>query len=237
MLHGVEDGTSWSLLPTAGRSGAGIGRDDPGSGEGAEMIDPQQVDLLERGSDSFGPPGIPGFGAPLPIIDRISPELPLGGEGIGRNAGDDGRTAIWVEPEQVPVRPDVGAVISDEDRYITDHGDAPLVRIATHLTPLTTKQELGEFVKSNLVSVTFLGGSEGLRLPQGDAGRPIAPGAFSMRALQGHEGRIIVQPPCLLVPKGVECGPIFRRGAAAKTIECRPQQRPLVGAYLVILNI
>src|SRR5919112_480600 len=107
MLHGIEDGTSWSLLPMAGRGGAGIGRDDPGSGEGAKMIDPQQVDQLEGGSDSIGPPGIPCFGVALPGIDRISPELPFGGKGIGRNAGDDRRTAILVEPEQVSVRPDI----------------------------------------------------------------------------------------------------------------------------------
>src|SRR3712207_1020875 len=118
MLHGVEDGTSWSLLPAAGRGGAGIGRDDPGRGEGAEMIDPQQVDLLKRGPDSIDPPGITSFGAALPVIDRISPELTLRGKGIGRHAGDDGRTATRVEPEQVPVRPDIRTVIGDEDRYI-----------------------------------------------------------------------------------------------------------------------
>src|ERR687897_366384 len=108
MLHGVEDGPPWSLLPMAGRGGASIGRDDPGCGEGAEVIDPKHVDLLERGPDPLDPPGIAGFSAAVPVIDRISPELPLRGKGIGRNAGDHRRTAVWIESEQVSMRPDIG---------------------------------------------------------------------------------------------------------------------------------
>src|SRR5215211_5325021 len=116
MLHGVENGASWPLFPSAGRGGACISRDDPGCGEGAKMIDPEHVDLQERGPDSIDPPGVASFGVALPVIDRISPELPLSGESIGRNARHDRGTSLPIEPEQVSVRPDIGTVVGDENR-------------------------------------------------------------------------------------------------------------------------
>src|SRR5215210_5941961 len=58
-----------------------------------------------------------------------------------------------------------------------------------------------------------------------------------MRALQGHEGGVVVQPRCLLVPERVECGAIFRRCTAAEAIERLAQQRLLECAYLVVVDI
>ena len=167
-LHGVKDGATWALLPMAGRGGWGIGRYDPGGGEGAEMVDAQQVDLPQRGADAIDPPGVAGLGIALPVVDRISPELALGGEGVRRNAGDDGRSPLSIQPEQVAVRPDVGAVVGDEDGEIADDDDAPLVRVATDLAPLPVKQELRELVKSDFVSESLLRGGERIALAQGD---------------------------------------------------------------------
>src|SRR5215212_1681747 len=156
------------------------------------MINPEHVDLLERGPDSIDPPGVASFGVALPVIDRISPELPLGGESIGRNARHDRGTSLPIEPEQVSVRPDIGTVVGDENRQITEHDNAPLIRVSTDLTPLPMKKELRELVKPNLVSELLLRGSECSGLSQCDTGRPVAPGDISMRALQGHEGGIVV---------------------------------------------
>ena len=83
----------------AGRRGGRIGRYDPGRGEGAEMVDAEQIDLPQRGPHAIDPPGVAGLGATLPVIDGISPELALRGEGIGRDAGDDGGTSLSIEPE------------------------------------------------------------------------------------------------------------------------------------------
>src|SRR5829696_1638095 len=85
-LHGIKDGATWALLPSAGRGG------------GAKMVDAQQVDLPEGGANAISPPGIAGLGIALPVVDRISPELALGSEGVRRNAGDHGRSPMAIQP-------------------------------------------------------------------------------------------------------------------------------------------
>src|SRR5215216_3067826 len=165
-LHGIEDGAPWTRLPMAGRRSWRIGWYDPGCGERPEVVDAEHINLSQRGADAIDPPDIAGLGVALPVIDRISPELALRGEGVRRNAGDDSWASLPIQPEQVAVRPDIGAVVGNKDGQIADDGYAPLVCIATDLAPLAMEQELRELVQSDFVSETLLRGPERIALAQ-----------------------------------------------------------------------
>ena len=64
----------------------------------------------------------------VPAVHGISPALAGFGEGIRRHAGDDLGLEIGIEAEDIGMRPDIGAVIADEDGDVADDADALLRR-------------------------------------------------------------------------------------------------------------
>ena len=82
----------------------------------------------------------------------IPPQLAGRAEVIRRHTGEYVWVAVRVETEQLPLRPDVSAVVRDEDRQIAHDLDRSRAAGVTHVLPLLEKQELREFVQPDLSS-------------------------------------------------------------------------------------
>ena len=114
------------------------------------MVEPDQIDLLQLPQHAGAPPREPGPLHPLPVVDRVAPVLPVGGEVVRGHARDDGRLAVGVEQELVRVGPHVGRVEGHEDRRVADHLDAAIVGEPLQCAPLPLEEELPELVQPNL---------------------------------------------------------------------------------------
>ncbi len=88
------------------------------------MIDAQQIDLPQGVADAIDPPGVASFSIPFPVVDRVCPELPAGGKGVGWHTGHVGQLDLHVDAKELAVGPDVGAIVGHEDRQIADDRNA-----------------------------------------------------------------------------------------------------------------
>ena len=100
-----------------------LARDFPVGLEAPEVVDPDHVDLLQQGAQTVDPPGVAFGRVHVPAVERIAPELARGAEVVRRHPRHARRPAALVEEEQVRPRPDVGAVVRDEDRDVADQSD------------------------------------------------------------------------------------------------------------------
>ena len=101
-----------------------IGRDLQAR-EAAEVIDAHQV--VERQACRTGdPPASSRRFHAVPVVQRVAPQLPGGGEVVGRHARDDRRLRRRRREELLRVGPHLDAVVGHEDRHVADDGDAAL---------------------------------------------------------------------------------------------------------------
>src|SRR5262245_24611162 len=88
----------------------------PGGCEGAEMIQSDRVHVGQQGAQSVDAPAIAGPTQRLPVIDGVTPELPLRAEVVRRHAGHEKRPVRLIEQEQIWVGPDIARVGRNEER-------------------------------------------------------------------------------------------------------------------------
>jgi hypothetical protein len=127
--QGSEQLVARRQAPASRHGGLGAGRNFPIRFQSPEMIDAQQVELGQLGADALLPPLEPVGPHLLPSVVRIAPQLAGGREIVGRHAGDHLRPSLVVQQETVAPRPDVGAVVADEERNVAENQNAPLVRV------------------------------------------------------------------------------------------------------------
>ena len=108
----------------------------------AEVVDTDHVKQARGGADTLLPPCVAVLTHPIPVIERISPELAVLREIIRRAAGHTGRRSGLVELEQRRIRPDIAGIIGHIDRQVTDDLDPLLVDIASQTLPLLIEQIL-----------------------------------------------------------------------------------------------
>ena len=87
----------------------------------------------------------------VPVINRISPQLPRRGEGIRRTACHDRRPALFIQLEEFRMAPCIGAVQSHVDRQIPQDLDPVLVGIVLERFPLPVEHILHKTVESDLI--------------------------------------------------------------------------------------
>src|SRR5262245_38565344 len=115
------------------------------------MIDANPINEREQTAKAFDPPCIPGASEHIPTIVRIAPQLSGGTEVVGWHAGNHGRTSIAVELEQLATCPDIGAVVSDENRQISHDDDRACTAGLAHSVPLFREQELRELMRADVL--------------------------------------------------------------------------------------
>ena len=131
----------------------------------AEVVDPDRV-VEEEGALHAGPP--PGEilrPVPVPVIDRVSPELSRRGKSVRRASGDYGRTPFAVQLEVLRMAPGIRAVHSDIDRQIADYADPVFVGVIFDRLPLQEKHILQEAIETDVVHQLGVPSFHGLRLP------------------------------------------------------------------------
>ena len=87
----------------------------------------------------------------VPVVDGVTPKLPLRAEVIGRDTGDDAWPALLVQQKQLRVGPDVARVGRNKKGQIADQAYA--LAKSVHLEPfaLAEQQELREAYQVNLI--------------------------------------------------------------------------------------
>ena len=118
------------------------GRDLPVSGKAPEMVYAQDIHQFQGGLHAFQPPGIPAGPVDFPLVQRIAPQLAGRGEIIRRHARHDGWLAVFIQVEQVGMRPHIRRIIGHEDRDIADDLHALFMCIGVQRIPLAEEQEL-----------------------------------------------------------------------------------------------
>src|SRR5262249_59776041 len=159
LLQGWEEVSARARLPLTGLRGRRSERNVPGSGEAAEVIEADRVDVREQGAHPVDAEAITARAKRVPVVDRIAPALPLRAEVVWRHAGDDARPARLVEQEQLRIRPHVARVRRNEEGQVADQADAFRARAIFQARALAEQHELAE--------------SNGLDGPRKLAARPI----------------------------------------------------------------
>ena len=129
-----------------------------------------------------------------PVIQRVAPELAVGGKVIRRAPGHAGKAALRVQLEQLAAHPCVYRVGGDIDGDVAEDLYALFVRVVLDLLPLDCKLILQEFPETDLL---FLPGGELCQrtgVPQTVLPGPLGPALHPVGGLEGHVHRVIVQP-------------------------------------------
>ncbi len=108
----------------------------PVGAEGPEVVDAGEVEVLEGPAQALHPPAVAPVAQGAPVVDRVAPELPLGREGVGRDAGHD------VVAEELGMADVVGAAGRDVDGHVADQAHAALVGIHAQCRPLAVEADL-----------------------------------------------------------------------------------------------
>ena len=158
------------------------------------MVHAHHIVPLAGSSQALEPP-LEAVGLhPLPVIDWVTPELTVSGEGIGRTAGNDLGGQILIQLEHLGLCPDLHGIQRHVDGHVTDDLDAVAVGIGAQSGPLLVEQVLDKAVEPDLVCQLIAHCLHGLGIAHLHAGLPVVPGGAVILGLQGHEHGEIGQP-------------------------------------------
>ena len=186
--------------------GGYAGRDFPELSEAAEVVETNVVAVLRGRAQACHPPRITLLLHHVPAVERISPALARRAEEVWGYSRDDLGIAISIEPEQLRMHPDVGAVVINEDRDVAHDADRTLGAIVAQGTPLLRESELQDTAHHQIVGHVAPYLVERGRFAMRQFARPLIPvGEFVMRA-QAIEEHEIFQPLRILLAETLEAG-------------------------------
>ncbi len=204
--HRLEQRRARALAPVAVDRGRFGGRDLPVARKAAEVVDADEIHQLEDAAQPAQPPAEAVGGMGLPAVQRVAPALAGGAEVVGRHAGDGDRPAVAVELEQGLVRPDVGAVATDEDRRVAEQAHAALVRVTAQRRPLAVEAPLAEAPERHALGVLGLRPRQRRRFAAHQRARPRRPLGPVVGLAQRHEEREVLEPAGVGGNEGVVVG-------------------------------
>ncbi len=188
------------------------------------MVDPGNVDQPVDGAKPLNPPAEAVLAHPLPVVERVAPELPGRAEVIRRHSGNLCAPPPGVELELRAIGPDVGAIVGDEDRDIAEDQHASLVGVASQRGPLPVERELSEGDGVDLGGQPLPGRGKRSRLAQPERRGPIDPARLPLLHTDRHKQAEIVQPAGLLATKRVEGGTQLLPLAGEEALGSQPQR-------------
>ena len=190
----LEEAGPRPLRPPPVDRGRGVARHLPVRLEAAEVVEPHAVDEGEHGAEAVDPPGVAGARERVPAVERVAPQLSGGAEVVGGHAGLESGPAVGGELEDLRVRPDVGAVVGDEDRDVAHDLDPAVAGLRAHRGPLLEEQPLLELDLADLARELASRPLERRRLAPDERAVPRVPRRPAVRVLEGHEEREVRQP-------------------------------------------
>src|SRR5262249_12933121 len=113
-----EERRTWTWHPASTERGSGFPRHLPVSGKTPEVVESYVVYQRKRAANALDPPGIARLLEDIPAVEGVAPELAGGAEVIGWDSGHNQGPPPLVKREELWMRPDVSAVVRDEDRQV-----------------------------------------------------------------------------------------------------------------------
>ena len=193
-VHGSDKVHTGALTPPS-VSGSGIaGRHSPVAFKAAEMVKAHHIVQFGGRLQTTNPPDVAVFCHLLPVIERITPELSIVGEGIRRATGHLLRTQVVIQTEKCRRRPDIRGVIGDINRHIAYDADTAVIGITSEVLPLTPEFILKEALKVNGCGQFFPLSGQSVRFMPPQFLRPVFPGGASADFFDRHEQRVVIKP-------------------------------------------
>ena len=183
----------------------------------AKVVQAHQVNQRAGVADAGDPPAVVLGSVGRPAVQRVAPALAGGAEAVGRHPGNHGGAAGAVKFEQVRAGPDLGALVSNEDRDIAHDAHALCVGIGLESPPLAKKHPLTKLPKQAVARQRQPGLRQGQRFALGQWLRPLVPGLVRVLRLQRHEQSVVAQPGRLLLAKNRKILAISLTGTGIKT--------------------
>src|SRR5690349_4514184 len=139
------------------------------------MIEPKNVIIPVIAPDTICELGIVVQTHSLPVVNRHSPKLAVGGEIVWWYTRHSQQVARWIYREELTVCPHVGRVVVHVKGKVSHDPDAPLVTILSETLPLTIEDELipGKFVEPFLEF--FLQGDQCVGITVPNLSGPLVP--------------------------------------------------------------
>lgn len=137
--------------PTTIFSGSIASANFPASSETAKVIEPSDINHPQTCPHPLDPPTETIGLHTVPVVKRITPELPGRTEVIRRYSGNNYRPAVLIELELIGIRPNVGRIQRHKDRYVADQFDGALVAVRFEGKPLLEEKKLEEPMCFNLI--------------------------------------------------------------------------------------
>ena len=187
-------------------------RDLPVGDQSPAVIDADEIEEFQVVADPVDPPGIAAFLQSIPVVYRVSPELPCPAEVVGRHPGDKGSPSPRVELEQGGVCPDIGAVVVHVAGQIPHDGHAETVAVIFQGPPLPEEQVLTETLPLCEGRHLHSARQRGFHAAPAQLPRPAVPCLPPVDGLESPEQAVIVEP-LLLVP--AECFVLIAEASCA----------------------
>src|SRR5450759_158655 len=164
----------------------------PASLKTPEVVEPNDIQLLERPLEAGDPPGVAILRHHIPTVQRVAPQLAGRAEVVRRDPGNQSWLALSVEVEEICVRPGVGTVVGHEDRDIADDADATLVGVRFQAGPLSVELVLRVLVERDQVLQSHAPVFERTRLARGDVLLPFIPTRPSVVILECGKESVVI---------------------------------------------
>ena len=145
----------------------------PCSRKPAKMVEAYQVNVRQQRADPVDAPPEPALPERFPVVDGIAPPLTLSAESVGRDAGNDGRAAPFVQQEKLPIGPNVARLARYKKRQVADQPHVPGTCIFLQAITLVEQQELPQPNAIDLTRQLVCRLRQCGRLPLDQIGRPI----------------------------------------------------------------
>src|SRR5277367_1604324 len=104
--------------------------------------------MTQQGTQPVETPSITSGAQSIPVVDRVTPQLSLRAEIVGRDSGNEARPALFVQQEELRIRPDVTGVRRNKKRQVADQAYTLVTSVLLQLIGLAEHQELR---KANLI--------------------------------------------------------------------------------------
>ena len=208
----LEKGRARGFNPLAVDGGFVLSGDGPVGLEAAEVVEADDVVEELGAADAVDPPGEARLLEDVPLVEGIAPALAGLREIVGRDTGNADGQEVLVELEELGVRPDVGAVVVDEDGDVANEADVAVGAVCAEGAPLLAEGELEGLGDGEFFAVFEAEGVEGRRLAVFYVAGPVTPGGVVELAAQDGVERPVIEPGGVLAAVGFEGGPFFGCG-------------------------
>ncbi len=152
------------------------------------IIDPAQILNPRR------PPAVPVLRHVFPVKERISPQLSVRRKAIRRAARDLLRYLVFIQLEELRMRPHIHTVQGYIDGKVADDLHPMGIGIRPERFPLRKEQILHDFPETDFFFILYACCSESCLIPVPKPRLPFLPGPSVMDLLQRHKQRIIIEP-------------------------------------------